>query len=80
VGYGVHELNEAGILPNIINEVWNINHILDDKSEVGLFFKALFGYNGNPSLSETITYSLYGIFVGYHSFKPAISRPALKKP
>ena len=59
VAYGVHELNEAGLIPPIIEEVWNINHILNDNSQLGLFLKALFGYNGNPSLSEILAYSLY---------------------
>jgi high-affinity iron transporter len=56
VAYGVHELNEAGWIPSIIYPVWDINHILSDKSELGLVLKALFGYNGNPSLTEVIAY------------------------
>lgn len=64
VAYGVHELNEAGVIPSIIEEVWNINQILNDKSQLGLFLKALFGYNGNPALSEVIAYSLYLVLVG----------------
>ena len=63
VGYGVHELNEAGVILPIIKEVWNINHILNDKSEIGLFMKALFGYNGNPSLTEIIAYAGYILMV-----------------
>jgi high-affinity iron transporter len=59
VGYGVHELIEAGIFPAIIHEIWNINSILNDKSDGGLFLKALFGYNGNPALSEALAYSAY---------------------
>jgi high-affinity iron transporter len=59
VAYGVHEFNEAGVIPPIIGEVWNINHILSDKSQLGLFLKALFGYNGNPSLSEIAAYGVY---------------------
>lgn len=59
VGLGVHEFNEAGIVPSVIENVWNINAILSDKSEVGLLLKALVGYNGNPSLTEV------GAYVGY---------------
>lgn len=59
VAYGVHEFNEAGIIPAVIDPVWDINHILSDKSEVGLLLKALFGYNGNPSLTEVGAYVLY---------------------
>jgi high-affinity iron transporter len=59
VAYGVHELNEAGVIPPIVEEVWNINHLINDNSQLGLFLKALFGYNGNPSLSEIVAYVVY---------------------
>lgn len=59
VAHGVHEFNEAGIIPVIIEQVWDINHILNENSPVGLLLKVLVGYNGNPSLSEVITYLLY---------------------
>ena len=56
VGLGVHELNEAGIIPSVIEHVWDINFIFSDSSQLGLLFKALFGYNGDPSLTEVIAY------------------------
>ncbi|MCG3141714.1 MAG: Ferrous iron permease EfeU [Anaerolineae bacterium] len=59
VGLGVHEFNEAGIIPSVIENVWNINSILSDKSEIGLLLKALIGYNGNPSLTEIVAYTIY---------------------
>ena len=59
VGIGVHEFNEAGIIPSVIEHVWDINGILSDKSEVGLLLKALVGYNGNPSLTEVAAYITY---------------------
>ncbi|RME83151.1 MAG: high-affinity iron transporter, partial [Caldilineae bacterium] len=59
VAYGVHELNEAGWIPVIIEHVWDINHILNEKSQLGLILKALFGYNANPSLTEVIAYVMY---------------------
>ena len=59
VGYGVHELNEAGIIPSVIEHVWDINPILSDKGQIGLLLKALVGYNGNPSLTEVIAYLAY---------------------
>ena len=59
VGLGVHEFNEAGIIPSVIEHVWDFNGILSDKSEVGLLLKALVGYNGNPSLTEVSAYVSY---------------------
>ena len=61
VAHGVHELQEAGILPTIIEHVWDINHVVDEGGGVGTFLKAIFGYNENPSLIEVLSY------VGYFS-------------
>lgn len=63
VAYGVHEFNEAGVIPSVIEHVWDVNHILDEKSTVGLLLKALFGYNGNPSLTEVISYVMYFVML-----------------
>jgi high-affinity iron transporter len=57
--HGIHELQEAALLPVIIEHVWDINHVVDDGSGVGLWLKALLGYNGNPSLLEVIAYPVY---------------------
>jgi high-affinity iron transporter len=64
VAHGVHELNEAGWIPVIIGSVWDINYILSDNSEIGGILKALFGYNGNPSLTEVLAYLGYFIVLG----------------
>jgi high-affinity iron transporter len=64
VAHGVHEFNEAGIISPIIEHVWDINHVLDENSTIGEMLKALFGYNGNPSLTEVISYiSYFGIII-----------------
>ena len=63
VAYGVHEFNEAGIIPSVIEHIWDINHILDENSPVGLLLKVLVGYNGNPSLTEVISYVLYYVLI-----------------
>jgi high-affinity iron transporter len=59
VGLGVHEFNEASVIPSVIEHVWDINGILSGKSEMGLFLKALVGYNGSPSLTEVAAYLTY---------------------
>lgn len=60
VAHGVHEFNEAGVIPGIVEQVWDINHVLSETSIFGVLMKTLFGYNGNPSLTEVIAY------VGYY--------------
>ncbi len=64
VAQGIHEFQEAGIVPVIIEHVWNVNPILDEKSTLGSFLQALFGYNGNPSLLEVLVYAIYLVVVG----------------
>jgi high-affinity iron transporter len=59
LAHGVHELNEVGWIPTIVEHVWDLNPILDENSTLGLFLKTLFGYNGNPSLTEVIAYLGY---------------------
>ena len=63
VAHGIHELQEAHIVPTIIEHVWDINHVVDEASISGEFLKTLVGYNGNPSLTEVISYFLYFIVI-----------------
>lgn len=59
VAHGVHEFNEVGWIPSVVEHVWDINPILDEDSTAGSLLKALFGYNGNPSLTEVLAYLGY---------------------
>ena len=69
VAHGVHEFNEAGLIPPIIEHLWDINPILDEKSGLGQALKSLLGYNGNPSLSEVLAYNVYLLGIGIYNFK-----------
>lgn len=59
LAHGIHEFQEAAIIPFAVEHVWDINHILPEGSGVGLFLKAIVGYNGNPSLIEVVGYVAY---------------------
>ena len=63
VGHGVHELNEAGIIPAVVEHVWDISSVLDEDSGAGQLLGALLGYNGNPSLTEVVAYVGYWVAV-----------------
>ena len=69
VAHGIHEFNEVGWIPAVIEHVWDVNAILDENSTFGLLLKALFGYNGNPSLTEVLAYAVYfaAVFLGLRS-------------
>lgn len=64
LAHGTHELQEAGVLPVMVEHLWDINpesitHPLHEKGVVGSVFKSLFGYNGNPSLMEVLSYLVF---------------------
>jgi high-affinity iron transporter len=63
VAYGFHEMIEASVIPAIVDPIYNINPVLNDKEGLGLLLKTLFGYNGNPALTESAAYVLYFILV-----------------
>ena len=74
VAHGIHEFNEAGIIPAIIDHVWDLNPVLDEKQIVGQLLTALFGYNANPSLTEVIGYVAY--FAGLGLAWKRLAQPA----
>ena len=78
VAHGVHEFNEAGLIPPIIEHLWDINYILDEKSTLGELLKTLVGYNDNPSLSEVISYLVYFAIISVAGFR--FSTKNEKKP
>jgi high-affinity iron transporter len=69
VARGVHEFQEAALLPMVVEHVWDINPILNESSLLGAFLKAIFGYNGNPSLLEALVYCAYFVIVGIASLR-----------
>ncbi len=73
VAHGIHEFNEVGFIPPIIEHVWDTNGLIPEASTFGRFLTALFGYNANPSLTETIAYFVFLIVTlsGYFLFMKA---------
>jgi high-affinity iron transporter len=59
LAHAVHEFQEAGLLPETVEHVWNTNALIPEESHVGRFLTAFFGYNGDPSLLEV------AVWLGY---------------
>jgi high-affinity iron transporter len=57
--HGVHEFVEAGLLPALIDPVWNSEAILSEASPLGVLLRTLFGYNADPTLLEALAYIAY---------------------
>jgi high-affinity iron transporter len=59
LAHSVHEFQDAGLLPQTVEHIWNTNGVLSEDSHTGQFLTALFGYNGDPSLLEVLVWSGY---------------------
>ncbi len=75
LGYGLHELGEVGWVPVGIEHLYDMNSVLNEKKGVGSFLKALFGYNGNPSLTETVMYWVYLVTMLGFAFRKKSAQP-----
>jgi len=81
LAHGIHEFQEAGLIPSVNEQIWNTNHLLDENSDVGQMLKAVFGYNGNPSLEEVVGYFGYWVVVllGLRLWMEGRSAPKLEQ-
>lgn len=52
-GYGVHELQEVGVLPGAGNALYDISWLLNTDSFVGALLSGLFNFNPDPTALET---------------------------
>jgi high-affinity iron transporter len=73
LAHGIHEFQEAGLLPTLVEHVWNTNGIVSDGSTTGEFLKALFGYNGDPSLLEVLAWAAYLAVALWFFLRPLVS-------
>jgi high-affinity iron transporter len=65
VSRGLFEFEEAGLVPSLVEHVWNSNWIVNDQSTLGSLLTSLLGYNGAPSLTEILGYVVYWVLVLY---------------
>lgn len=64
LAHGVHEFQEAGLLPIFsFDPIFNISHILDHSSTFGSLLRVVFGYTSKPTFLELIFYSMYIVFI-----------------
>jgi high-affinity iron transporter len=61
--HAVHEFVEAGLLPALLDPVWNTEALLSESSFGGTMLRTLFGYNADPNLLEVLAYLGYFIAV-----------------
>ncbi len=59
IAKGVHEFNEIGWIPSVVDPVWNSASILTEQSLLGAVLKTLFGYSSHPTLTALAAYLTY---------------------
>ena len=79
VAHGIHEFNEVGWIPSVIEHVWDVNAVVNETSVMGELLKTLFGYNGNPSLTEVIGYFVYLAVAVFFFTRTTTTQPVAKK-
>jgi high-affinity iron transporter len=72
LAHGIHEFQEAGLLPMTVEHVWDTNGIVSEESTTGEFLTALFGYNGNPSLLEILAWAAYLVGALWFFLRPLV--------
>ena len=75
LAHGVHEFVEAGLLPGLVDPLWDANSVLPESSTLGQFLKSLFGYSGSPTLLEVLAYTAY-LAVMLRSYLPGWAQRA----
>lgn len=82
LAHGIGEFIEAGVLPPLVEHLWNIAPVMADGSlpfwhedePVGSVFKSLFGYASSPALLQVIGYLAFvagSLLVLFSRQKPA---------
>ncbi len=52
-------MQDINMLPVVKSAVFDLSWLMSDSSDVGIFFKALFGYTSAPSLLQITAYMMY---------------------
>jgi len=79
LAHGVHEFVEVGLLPALIDPVWDTSAVLSEASPMGILLRTLFGYNADPTLLEVIAYAAYfaAVLVGQRAMRDGKPAPAM---
>ena len=81
LAHGIGELQEAGVIPSLVEHVWDSSRLLPEASTFGKFLTATFGYRESPSLVEAIAYFSYlGLALAGYFYPRTKRRGDLSEP
>lgn len=61
---GIHEFQEVGLLPAVVDPLWNLTILDPDTNVIGQFATSLFGWRPDPSFLMVIGYLAYLVPIG----------------
>ncbi|NTU75184.1 MAG: iron transporter, partial [Anaerolineaceae bacterium] len=73
VGMAIGEFNEAGLIPALVQPLWDLSAYLPQTSLPGQFLRALVGYTAAPSLSAAAAYGVFILVITGLLRRPAAS-------
>jgi high-affinity iron transporter len=79
VSTGIHELQEAGVFPTIVEHLWTISFAAPEGNNGWAFLKSLIGWRHNPSLLMVAAYFTYLIPVGRAYLNATSAAPTVKE-
>ena len=83
LAYGVHDLQEAGILPGLHNLAWDVSATVPPSSIHGTILKAIFNFSPQTTVLEAVVYFAYLIPVMFIFVRMAFAsapRPQAQAP
>ena len=80
LAYGVHDLQEAGILPGLNNFAWDVSAVIAPASILGTFLKAVFNFSPQTTVLQAVVYFAYLIPVMFLFVRTAFFSPPKKRP
>ncbi|GLX01199.1 iron uptake transporter permease EfeU [Microtetraspora sp. NBRC 16547] len=78
--YGVHDLQEAGILPGLSNQAFDISGVLDPSAWYSALLRGMFNITAQPTVLETAAWVAYAVPVLIIFLRPSGRPKASRGP
>ena len=80
LSYGVHYLQEAGILPGLDNLAWDVSDVVDPTTWYATLLKGIFNFSPQTTVLEATVWALYVVPVMFLFFRGVRRRKADTAP